>query len=77
MVVRYCLEMKNPKRFFAIDLYNRIRPFGANLIDLGNKVYIVGVAPYNTFCAVLEQCLTFGVVECEIGKERSVQKSPD
>ena len=77
MEVRYCLEMKNPKRFFAIDLYNQISKYKANMIDLGDKVYITGVAPYYSFSLILERCLTFGVVECEIGKERSEYKAPE
>ena len=73
MEVRYCLEMKNPKKFFAIDLYNRIKQYKANLIDLGDIIYITGVASFYNFTMVLDQCLAYGVVSCEVGVD---QKNP-
>lgn len=69
MTARYCLEMKSPN-FYGIDLYNKIKPLKANMIDCGKHIYITGVAPYEQFSTVLEICLSFGVVECEVGIEK-------
>lgn len=69
MVLRYCLEIRSKKRFNTRDLYDEIKMHNANLIDLGKHVYVTGVAPYYSFCAVLEKCLAYGVVECEVGEK--------
>lgn len=71
MEVRYCLEIKFKKKFDTFALYKKIEPFKARLIDIGTHVYVTGAAPYSTFSSVLEACIPFGVVECEVGRPRS------
>jgi len=60
--------MKTPlKRGQSKVLYDRIEKYGANVIDIGTHVYIVGKVSYPHLFAVLFECLAFGVVECEVG----------
>lgn len=68
-MVRFCLEMKNKRKFYSIDLWNRIKDYKPNLIDLDDRIYVTGVAPYLSFSKILEACVAFGVVECEVGPE--------
>lgn len=68
-MVRFCLELKNKRKFYSIELWHRIEQYKLNLIDLDDKIYITGVTPYSSFSKILEACLAFGVVECEIGSE--------
>ena len=77
MSVRFCIEMKNKKKFFSIDLWNRINNSSVNMIDLGDRVFVTGVTSHRAFCDVLLACLMFGVVECEVGIEKNEHKALD
>lgn len=68
-MVRFCLELKSKHKVQSIALWHFIEQYQPNLIDLGDKIYVTGVAPYSSFSKILEACLAFGVVECEIGSE--------
>lgn len=71
MEVRFSAEMKTPlKKGQSKELYDRIEEYGANVIDLGTHVYIVGKVSYPNLSAILFECLAFGVVDCEVGKSR-------
>ena len=70
MEVRYCLEIRFKEKFTSIELYNRIKQYKANMIDLSDKIYVTGVAPYCSYCAVVEQCLQYGVIDSEVGIEK-------
>ena len=68
MEVRFCAEMKSKlAKGQAKELYDRIRVYDANVIDLGNQVYITGKMSYPSFSAVLYECLQLGLVNVEVG----------
>ena len=68
MEVRFCAEIKTKlAKGQAKELYDRIKVYDANVIDLGNQVYITGKMSYPSFSAVLYECLAYGVVDCEVG----------
>lgn len=69
-MVRFCLEMKNKRKFYSIDLWNRINNSDVNLIDLGERIYVTGVLAPQDFYDVMSACLEFGVVECEVGYDK-------
>ena len=70
MIVRFVAEMKKMAKGQSRELYDKIEKYGVNLIDLGDLVYITGKVPFQQLSAVLYECLSFGVVECEVGEER-------
>ena len=71
MEVRFCAEIKTKlAKGQAKELYDRIEKYGANVIDLGTHVYIIGKVSYPHLSAILFECLAFGVVDCEVGKSR-------
>ncbi len=69
MNVRFSAEMKTPlKKGQSKELYDRIEKYGANVIDIGTHVYIVGKVSYLNLSAILFECLAFGVIDCEVGQ---------
>lgn len=67
MNVRFYIELKTQlKPGQSKELYDRIKRFDANVIDIGTTVYILGETSYPNLSSILFECLTLGIVECEI-----------
>lgn len=54
--------------FKSEELYERVRPFGGNVMDLIEKVYAHGKATPAAFLQIMTICLEYGKIHVDVYK---------